>query len=299
MSWDIFISHASEDKETFVRPLATFLTKNKIKIWYDEFTIRLGESLREKIDEGIIKSNYGLIVISPNFIRKEWTKKELNGFFSKEIIEKTNSILPIWLNVDSKDVFNYSPILFDKFAFKNDSNNIENIGEKIIDFIKDNTFSISIAKENIEHFYNLSKFDIDNKFNEISFRLTKLLNYFNEINAIKIPKKFNNDEYSEIEYKKFYAPIIEKIENKYDFPNGLWIHEEFDLEESKRVKMHLRKWLDGKMNFEECNEYYFDLDFLANIDISYIFFDIPNFSHINSIINIKEHFYKIGTRNII
>ncbi len=57
--YDLFISHASEDKEEFVRPLAETLENMGVKVWYDEFTLKVGDSLRRSIDNGLVKSKYG------------------------------------------------------------------------------------------------------------------------------------------------------------------------------------------------------------------------------------------------
>ena len=46
MEWDVFISHASEDKEVFVGPLAERLRQHGVRLWYDEFTLTMGDSLR-------------------------------------------------------------------------------------------------------------------------------------------------------------------------------------------------------------------------------------------------------------
>jgi hypothetical protein len=70
LEYDIFISHASEDKKDFVEPLAVELKNIGINVWYDNFTLIVGDSLREKIDEGLVNSRYGTIVISSAFISK-------------------------------------------------------------------------------------------------------------------------------------------------------------------------------------------------------------------------------------
>lgn len=112
--YDIFISHASEDKETFVRPLVQDLEKENIKVWYDEFTLKLGDSLRHSIDKGISESKYGVVILSKAFFNKKWPRLELDAFFSK--IDSEKNILPIWYNVGKEDVQKFSPILADKFA---------------------------------------------------------------------------------------------------------------------------------------------------------------------------------------
>lgn len=297
MIWDVFISHASEDKESFVRPLAKYLKENHIKVWYDEFTLDLGVSLREKIDEGIRDSKFGVIILSPNFLKKDWTKKELNAFFSKEIFEKQNKILPIWLDISSKEIYNFSPMLFDRKAIKGEGENVKKIGDEIISKIINESYSAEELKEKISEFYTLSKFDIENKIIEINFRLLKIYNYFQEIGSIDIPDFLL--ESKDDEFEKYYQPKIETIEKKYRFPPNVWIHEmeSFNNEEINYIKSKLPKWLKGKMNLEECNEFFFQLDFLINIDYTYLIFEVPNYSFFNSIFNLKDEFYKIGSRN--
>jgi hypothetical protein len=81
MEWDVFISHASEDKEDFVRPLAESLRRSGLLVWYDDFTLKVGDSLRRSIDQGLAKSRHGIVVISPNFLKKDWPQKELDPEF--------------------------------------------------------------------------------------------------------------------------------------------------------------------------------------------------------------------------
>ncbi len=110
----LFISHASEDKDRFVRPLADAL-KDRFDVWYDEFELRLGDSLPTKIDEGLRSSDYGIVVLSPDFFSKKWPVSELNGLFALETSNQ-KLILPIWLNIGEDDVRNFSPILADRKA---------------------------------------------------------------------------------------------------------------------------------------------------------------------------------------
>ncbi len=79
--WDIFISHASEDKDTVARPLAERLRSLGLRVWYDEFTLSLGDSLRQSIDYGLANSRFGVAVLSPNCLTKNWSKKELDGLY--------------------------------------------------------------------------------------------------------------------------------------------------------------------------------------------------------------------------
>ncbi len=113
--WDVFVSHASEDKEGFVRPLAGALRARGLSVWYDEFTLKVGDSLRRSIDRGLARSNYGVVVISPDFLRKEWPQKELDGLVAREVDGK-KVILPVWHNISAEQIREYSPMLADRVA---------------------------------------------------------------------------------------------------------------------------------------------------------------------------------------
>ena len=76
LAWDLFISHASEDKDSFVRPLATELSRLGLRVWYDEFTLQLGDSISENIDKGLAESGCGLVIISKSFMAKPWPRRE-------------------------------------------------------------------------------------------------------------------------------------------------------------------------------------------------------------------------------
>ncbi|MGH3776791.1 MAG: toll/interleukin-1 receptor domain-containing protein [Pseudonocardiaceae bacterium] len=67
--WDVFISHASQDKDEIVRPLAIALQEQSLRVWYDEFELRIGDSLRRKIDQGIARSAFGIVVLGEGSVR--------------------------------------------------------------------------------------------------------------------------------------------------------------------------------------------------------------------------------------
>lgn len=114
-SRDVFVSHASEDKDTFVRPLAVALRSLGVSVWYDEFSLRLGDSLSRSIDKGLTSSRFGLVVISPHFIEKPWPEYELRGLLAREI-QEGRVILPMWHGVTRQQVVAFSPPLADKVA---------------------------------------------------------------------------------------------------------------------------------------------------------------------------------------
>ena len=130
IGYDAFISHASEDKDDLVRPLAGILKEYGFRVWYDEFELEIGDSLRESIDKGLVNSAYGIVVLSPKFLDKNWTKYELNSLVAKEV-EGKKVILPIWHNVSKQDILNYSPMLADKLALSTDSMAVDEIAKKL------------------------------------------------------------------------------------------------------------------------------------------------------------------------
>ncbi len=114
--WDVFLSHASEDKEAVVVPLAESLMRAGLKVWLDQFELKVGDSLREKIDQGLSESRFGIVVLSENFLNKRWAKKELNGLYALEDDDRAKVILPIWHGVDKATITRFSPTLADLVA---------------------------------------------------------------------------------------------------------------------------------------------------------------------------------------
>jgi hypothetical protein len=128
--YDIFISHASEDKDAFVRPLAEALRSAGIKVWYDEFTLKWGASLRESIDRGLATSRFGLVVLSHTFFAKEWPQRELNGLFAT-MKAGERRILPIWHQLSGEEVKKYSPMLSDLLAV-NSAEGVPAVVQKVL-----------------------------------------------------------------------------------------------------------------------------------------------------------------------
>ncbi len=127
--WDVFISHASEDKD-LVRSLARNLSFEGLRVWYDEDVLTVGDSLRQCIDEGLAQSRYGIVVLSNFFFAKSWPKKELNGLFALEVNER-KVILPIWHGITLEFVATFSPMLADRLALSTSTTSLEQIANKI------------------------------------------------------------------------------------------------------------------------------------------------------------------------
>lgn len=129
--WDLFICHAWEDKETLVRPLAELLRSLGLNVWYDEFTLRIGDSLFRSIDQGLAKSRYGLVVISKALFTKEIPQHELRGLLTRQLHEGRKVLLPIWHGVTKEEVLAFSPPLTDPIALRTADMGAEDIGLQI------------------------------------------------------------------------------------------------------------------------------------------------------------------------
>lgn len=132
--YDVFISHASEDKDEVVRPLAVALKSEGLRVWYDEFELKIGDSLRRKIDKGLANSRFGIVVLSKDFIKKGWTNYELDGIITKSVSGE-QIVLPIWHNITKQEVIDYSPSLGDKVARNTAVYTIEEIATEIAEVI--------------------------------------------------------------------------------------------------------------------------------------------------------------------
>ena len=116
MSWDIFVSYASED-EAVVVPIVEALQRRNMRVWFDRIELRLNDSLREKIDYGLANARYGVLILSPRYFAKAWTLQELNGLVAREHLGAM-VILPVWHEIDTDEVAKHSPILADRLAAK-------------------------------------------------------------------------------------------------------------------------------------------------------------------------------------
>lgn len=109
--YDFFVCHASEDKAAVVIPLVNALAIPPVRVWVDYREMLLGDSLRQRIDDGLSKSRFGIVVLSPDFFRKPWPQAELDALVSLELADKRKRILPVWHSIDRAGVAAASPLL--------------------------------------------------------------------------------------------------------------------------------------------------------------------------------------------
>ncbi len=170
LEWDLFISHASEDKEDFVKPLANVLKELKLNVWYDEFTLKIGDSLSSSINKGLISSKYGLVILSKSFIKKGWTDYELKSLLSREV-GSSKVILPIWHNVTREEIMSYSLYLGDKYALNSSVSTIEEIAMQIVEVVAP------------EIYYNIMRLNVAEALRENSITVKiKISNLFDSLN---------------------------------------------------------------------------------------------------------------------
>lgn len=134
-SFDVFISHASEDKEELVRELAEKSLAAGLAVFYDEKSIQWGQSLRERIEHGLANSSFAVVVLSEAFFRKEWPKRELDGLFGLEI-EGKSRILPIWHKISKDEVMRNAPTLAGKLALTTASLTVDEIVGKLVEIVR-------------------------------------------------------------------------------------------------------------------------------------------------------------------
>lgn len=135
VAYDFFISHASEDKEEFVRTLYQALIDAGYKVWFDEITLKIGDSLTAEINKGLIKSKFAIVVASEAFIRKNWTRYEFESLVAQEMNSGTKRILPIWHGVSKDQIISFSPNLANKVALNTANQSIVEIVEALSELI--------------------------------------------------------------------------------------------------------------------------------------------------------------------
>lgn len=113
---DVFICHASEDKQEVAQPLFQAFQDSNISSWYDEAEIAWGDSITEKINHGMRVSTYVLVVLSRAFLSKHWPQREMNAALSQEASSGDVKVLPLLVgNKRDRDaIIEQYPLLSDK-----------------------------------------------------------------------------------------------------------------------------------------------------------------------------------------
>jgi hypothetical protein len=147
MLYDVFVSHASEDKE-LVRALVRALETANVAVWYDESELRLGDSLRQSIDRGLSKSRHGVVILSRAFFAKRWPQWELNGLAARHMSGEERVILPVWHGIDNRDILAFSPSLADLVAVSTDLG-VPAVCQAIVRIVRPQESPIVVARDEL------------------------------------------------------------------------------------------------------------------------------------------------------
>ncbi len=126
-AYDVFLSHANADKQSFVDDLNSSLEKLDIKIFYDKKSLEWGDKWKERILDGTKKAEFAIIVISENFFDREWTEKELNEFLNRQNRNGQKLILPIVHNITNDDLNKKYPTIAEIQAIDSQSYSCDEI----------------------------------------------------------------------------------------------------------------------------------------------------------------------------
>ena len=133
-TYDVFISHATEDKP-YVEPLVEALEAAGIKVWFDKTALEWGDDLRPSIDRGLANCRYGIVVLSKAFLgKKKWTEYELNSLFALEQPGK-KIILPIWHGITRDDLLQYGAGFADRLAKISSKDSYEDIVKSLLNLV--------------------------------------------------------------------------------------------------------------------------------------------------------------------
>jgi len=134
---DIFLSHASEDKDEIARPLREALEDRGLIVWFDEVKIKVGQSIRQEIEKGIAGAKFGVVILSPSFFAKQWTQAELDALFTKKVDTGRSIILPIWHRVTKDEVAAHSPLLAGLLALNSATMTLAEIADAIAEAVEE------------------------------------------------------------------------------------------------------------------------------------------------------------------
>jgi hypothetical protein len=118
--YDVFVSYAFEDNAKFIRPLVRQLEKEfKLRVWYAELRLRLGEPLTQQINRGLSESLFAVVVFSSSFFKKSWPQRELNAL-SQLSLKDSRRILPVWYKIRREEVARNCPLFSDLVALRSE-----------------------------------------------------------------------------------------------------------------------------------------------------------------------------------
>lgn len=285
--WDVFISHASEDKESFVEVLAKQLKEvYKVNVWYDKFSLEYGDSLLDSIEEGLKQSNYGIVILSKNFFDKKWTNTELKVLRTKEMELSKKVIIPIWYNISREDVYNHSILLSDKLAIQIENDfDIDDLAIKIVKIIRPDIYD------------NISRMKYVESINKEAKEV--IVNY-KQLNKIPVPpiRHEKLGRYMEARLKLAYNSIKEVEERTYkqyeeDFRRSVNIDRELIITEMLSAA-YAECISQRKMTYEDKLKTYILVQSLGKTNVGFNNDEVKKFNKI-----IKSYIDEVSSAEIL
>ena len=278
-----YISHASEDKDEFVRPLANALRSHGRNVWYDEFSLRPGDSLRRSIDRGLAECEFGVVVLSHAFFRKEWPQRELDALLNADI-GGDKKLFPVWLGVSQRDVARASPLLADKIALQA-SRGVESVTEALLELIPESSeVSGQHLAKTVELFLSRDGNTLGYLYEGCKFRYFQFQSYFTASQEL-LDKALAEVPEAEIEGRiepilLSLAPERRLLAAVHRMPPELEILEEEALpeERSDAWTQGLEDWVLGLLEPKETAKLVFDIQNYFEADYLYVLFGLPNFA---------------------
>ena len=198
--WDVFICYASEDKEDLARPLAESLTQAGLKVWFDSFEIKVGDSIERSIKYGIANSKYGIIIIGKSFYSKKWTQDELSALATKgNANEKV--LLPILHGVTVEDIKSIDPIIVDRHAL-NSNIGISQLTKELLSAMNRSVKLSDHLQERIKSFKWLNEIRRDLEYILLNEHYPTIMSLSGDLTPNPIWERRSDQEY----WKNLYNP---------------------------------------------------------------------------------------------
>lgn len=238
-TWDVFISHASEDKEEIARPLYDMLDDFGLTVWYDESEIECSDDILDKISYGLENTNYFIILLSPDFIREDkvWTYAENESIGYIRTVNKKR-VIPIYHNLIVDDLNHKFLYLKSIASFYTDKETMLDYSSKIVKKILEFNLQNILEKE----------IDIDELI-EISLKYISSLNTTRD----KIKKAEDTKEVLKFLYKLDcdFIPILEEIVDRKEVDhsnigNYIKLLTLYPKEEQKKISLNGSKVYNNK-----------------------------------------------------
>jgi hypothetical protein len=282
MKYDLFISHAFEDKELFVDRLALALRRDCYRVWYDTFALQPGRSLRRSIDEGLAESAVGVVVLSPNFFKKEWALRELDALVSQETtIGKL--VIPIWLNLMRNDIARVAPLLLDRIAINAAKGFDHVLSELEAQINATDKCTEHELDEVIDRFADPGEDTRAFLLRRCLANFSKLVGYGNayEARIDEIVERCGgtSDEELLAVTNRLMKPWLLNARRQFEIPDHVYLSPPGSItrDDVDDIETRLTEWCMGSLGQYESAELVYDFDEWLDVDYLFVLFGIPNF----------------------